>query len=575
MLSLINLWAGKVEVMERIKAMASKVANAGGTGATFPLRNVIFISILALACFIVWLKYRGTYETTGNVRDIVATRYASATAIVKSQGSRFGLEKYLDPCKDAQDTEAKLCKADDLAVPPKVTDIVLSNFYFATAYLTGCFLPVDGSPTGSEYVFSTDAVRFACRGGARAFVMDIWPSMEPNEGFRPVLQVVEAGSDWRRTSMNALDFGTAIETIVSEIYSGGDILGNSTGTNTQNDICILYLRFRGVPRLETYRAVAAAITKHAQPHLLDPSFAYCRGAGRLIKTSIRELKGKMIFLTNLTVQTLQDNAPPIFSLMNMCAPSPSSEDTTLVKKKIEYTLSELQNLTDKEKISRISYIRNMITFVMPPEGAEVTNDWDWYGAYNMGIHCIPMNFFGPRDTGMSGRYFTEVFGRYSYRLKAATVSLDAVGKNTEAFEPNVGSKTVSLRLPITVVPEAPVASDPGTGDGTLTVKGDLSLQGLDPCAAPLEALVKSTTAFLSKDALGAYKVPTSAADKQEIKVMTEAFYTGKVVPAMKQIADNKCLASVEFKDRYKEFSDLYGKAIKEVYKLTDGDVTLK
>jgi hypothetical protein len=433
-------------VGKSVSAVGSKISNIGASvaqslkgnikGETFPLWALIVIAAAILTCFILWMKFRGTYENAGNVGDIAASRTAELTKIPET--TRYGIIKYLNPCKNASGPEATACMKDDLAKAGAIADkdIPLSNFHFATANLTGCFFPTNTSsanPRDKEYIFSQEAVRFVCRGGARAFVLEIWPSMDSAGGFRPILQVVEEGSSWRRISINSMELETAIKTIVETIYTATI---NGDGVNTQNDITVLYLRFRGVPRVETYKKVAAILSRNIQPYMLDPSFSSCRAPDRLIRTSIRELQGKIIVLANKSKQDLAGDAYTLLPFVNMCAADSSGD---IPGKKIEYSPSELVNMTDTDKKQKIRYIQSMITFVIPKDGEAVTNKWNWRAAHDVGIHCIPMNFF---ERANSAEYF-QLFSRYSYSWKRTN------------------------RLQLTVAGEAAQAADPGTGNGNL------------------------------------------------------------------------------------------------------------
>ncbi len=440
------------------------------TEGTFPWKGVLLIFLCALACFLVWIKFKGTYESTDNLRDIVSGRYATAQGIVDGEALRYGLQKYLDPCDRAEGTEATECRKDDLANSPNDTTTALSNFYFSTVNMTGCFFPTESSsanPRDLEYVFSKDAVAFAVAGGARAFVLEIWPSMHPQGRFQPVLQVVEEGTSWRRVSMNTLSFSVALETILTNIYAGRIQNANK---DTRNDLAILYLRFRGSPRTETYKGVAEAIAKFANPYLLDPSFSSCRNPGLLIKTPLGELQGKVVFLANRMKGELETLAPTLLPYINMCAPTPSSTDSTAALMKIEYSVADLANISTDDS-TRIRYISSMITFVIPSPEEARTNQWNWGIAKDRGVHCIPMNFF---ERKYGAQYF-ELFRRYSYRLKpmhAPPAEQTAQQQTqTQGFQNQQGAP---LRLPIIVIPEAPLAQNPGTGTGEISIKTQLT-----------------------------------------------------------------------------------------------------
>ena len=429
---------------------AMKVKDAIMQGP-FPFWGLLVVVVVTFVCFVIWLKYRKNYETPNNVRDMAAAQFLSAKEIINTQGNRYGLVKYLRPCENTSGAEATTCKSDDLFINPQDTQIVLSNFYFNTVRVPGCFF-------GDEPVFSPDAIRFACKGGARAFVFDIWPSLDGRGGFRPILQLVEEGSNWRRISMNFMEFETAVEAIVSEVY-GGSVY--DADRKTDRDITLFYLRFQGIPRPQTYASVAATLAKHTQPYMLDPSFAYARGEDRLVKTSIRELQGKMLFFVNKTKAELNSHQG-FFSFMNMCAPAPES-DVSAALMKLEYTPQDLKNLSTADKTRIVGYIRSRITFLILPtyDPAVKTNEWDWKAALDVGIHCIPMNIF-ERENDRSKAYY-KIFSRYSYKWKPEFADFSEGGFQNK----------VSLRLPLVVVPPPLIPADPGTGDGTLSANANL------------------------------------------------------------------------------------------------------
>jgi hypothetical protein len=452
-----------------IQGFASKVGSKGMNflkDNTFPGWVLLFFIGVIITCFVVWLKFRGAYETPQNVRDITATRLGSegVMEIVGNSGARKGLEDYI---------------ATELSNPRiNATDLQFTNFYFNTVRVAGCFLGTPGgSATEQESVFSVEALRLACQGGARAFVFDIWPSMDARGGFRPILQLVEEGSGWRKISMNTMEFETAVEAIVTQIYGSSMF---SPDMSTMKDVTLFYLRFCGTPRPQTYKAVAAALAKHTQPYLLEPSFSSARRAESLVGTSLKDLQGKLVIFANQTNKTLESH-PEFFSYVNMCA---ASDDTT-ASSKIEYTLEEFQNLTPTDRTTKISYIQNRITFLILPTYDErmFTNDWDWYTtAFAYGIHCIPMNMFNREKSGL----YNHIFKTHSYFLKdtqvppitpdtTIVVTTGLKRPLMQGFE-----NPVSLRRNVVILPEPKIPADPGFQDGTLAVNADF--QDGDRCA---------------------------------------------------------------------------------------------
>lgn len=512
----------RTSTVSKITTAVSDFANKvkGGFGedstSTLPIWVLGLMAALLLVCFIVWLKYRGTYETPNNIRDIVSSRFVSANDIVKQQGTRQGFEVYLSPCENATPgSEAAVsCTKQDFGAPVSREQGILSNFYFSTVNVTGLFFPesqMSDSPSKMEYVFSPEAIKFACRGGARSFVLDIWPSMEPLGGFRPILQVVEEGSNWRRISINSMEFSTAIQTIVSEIYTEG-----IQGTNkTINDVCVLYLRFRGVPRKETYQSVATTLAQYTLPYLLDPTMAYARGmkGDRLMNTNMQDLKGKIVIVTNKMASELETSAPALFPYVNIC-PSDSI--------KVEYTLADLENDVNPQTTKR--NIQSSLTFLALPTNDAIahTNDWNWKKAYDMGIHCIAMNFFN-RETERSVSYFNTVFPTYSYRMKAPV-----------------------LYKTIAIVPESSVSRNPGIDNGVLTNTAGIDpLAGLDVCINPFTELKRLYAEALNIDNLGAYPAGRVSNTQRPEVLKIQKLYESRIIPEKRRFASNNCQQNVE------------------------------
>lgn len=432
-----------------LKDVLAKATEWAGGADTFPWKFFFLIVALFIACFAVWISLKEGYETPENIQYLLAKRRGTLAA---PQEGRKGFKEYL-----------------------KGRDTHLNQCAFSTAYMTGCFLPIEGS----EYVFSEEAVRLACKGGARAFVLEIWPALDAVGRYRPILQVVEEGSNWRRISMNTLEFELAIQALVDEIY--GTKLVPDPAQDTQQDLVVLYLRFRGKPRAETYEGVARALSRHVAPYILDPSFSACRRQKDLVLITLKELQSKIIVVANQTKQELA-KAATLYSYINVCVEDPV---------KTEYTLANFGNLTDDDKRTKKGYIQQAITFLVPTD--PFTNKWNWLTAYQMGIQCIPMNFF---DANKGAEYF-QMFKTFSYTATAV-----------EGFQ--------NPFAPI-VVPGPLQSADPGIGTGQVSITTEIT-DG-DPCGiavrknleaakkakAKVEELVQTTLA-----AVGDYPPETRA-----------------------------------------------------------------
>jgi hypothetical protein len=243
--------------------------------------------------------------------------------------------------------------------------------------------------------------------------------------------------------MNSMDFDTAVKVIVESIQGS---------TGTANDVSLFYLRFKGVPRSQTYASVAATLEKYTRPYLLDPSFSSVRGTERLINMSMSELQGKIVIFANMSKKALTDIASQVLPYVNMCAPDPATDsnnnNNNSIKLKIEYTLSELQNLTDADMADIQPFIKSMITFLIMPATDErvVTNDWDWGESYNAGIHCIPMNIFN-RTSDNSKKYYDVVFPTYSYKLKAKSLWVPTISVSQPVPGQDTGANSSTPNIP--------------------------------------------------------------------------------------------------------------------------------
>ena len=410
-----------------------KGVTTGATKLVSESRQALWVFLvciaLAIVCFVVWIVLKDRYDTPDTIRTTVSANMADKDIVGKilQNTTRKGLKQFLAT------TEG--------------TGLLLRHCRFLTVALPGCFpgcFPANGK---REAVYSPQALELACKGGARAFVLDIWPSLDGR--FAPILQVVEEGSGWRRTSMNSMEFGTALPTIVETIYTKGRV---GAEQSTQDDFVILYLRLQKGLRPQTYDAIVAAIDKHAKPYLLDPSYGSCRGGDgdRLSITRLADVQGKIAIVANRTKNDLSTNATRLYPYINLCNDA---------LKKTEYGLEEFRSMTEGDRTSKRGFIQSMLTFVVPPNDAVSENAWDWQSAWTMGIHCLPINLFH-QDNPTT--YFQN-FSQYSYRIKTQ-----------EGFQNQ--EKTLAVIQP------PKVGEDPGIGDGRLKDPPAFSMGILDPCS---------------------------------------------------------------------------------------------
>ncbi len=395
--------------MDRVKQGISKFQQiATDSMRQFPMWAFVVIALCAVAYLIVHTKLRRTFVNPENIRNKASEGYSKAAPIILAASKRKSLEEYL---------KEPTVASTDPTVP------LLTNFYFSTVNATGLFFPA------TDGVFSQDAVRFAIAGGARAFVLDIWPSLDPAANFQPILQCVEAGSQWRRTSMNGLAVETALEAIVSEVYTPS--LG-TVNTDYKNDVVLLYFRFHGGPRNATYDSLAATCRRVLNPYKLDAAFSSCRGMETLVKTSLQDLKGRVIVLSNKTKKELEEEyteeaaaagssqtTNPLIPYINFCP-----RDSIPIE--IDFAAVDEAALRAKR-----GYIQNSLVFVVPPVESEeaATNNWGekLRICRDAGIHCMALNVFDAEASqGYAEFLFKDYFSTFSYRLKEPSLRLQGV-----------------------------------------------------------------------------------------------------------------------------------------------------
>lgn len=314
-----------------------------------------------------------------------------------------------------------------------MTDAVLfANMYMSTVNGTGLFFPArDG-------VFSPDAVRQAVRAGARCFVLDVWPDMSPTGGFAPILQVVEAGSVWRRISLNSIPLDTAIGALQSSLNEGGLVGGSTSSDDTKNGLVVLYLRFNGRPRKETFNMTAAVLQKHIEPYRLDPSFTVANQR-HLYLTPVYSLFGKVVVMSNVLASDtgLEDyiNAVPK-----------------------EWSVDQLRTLPDSEIPSTVAMIREQLNIVAPPldseKGLKAESNFAWgpYG-HALGIQFVAMNFFADmsKDKNLREYLSPEMFGKRSYvlkpadlRMRPAIMATPTVTEANKQIQQKIGTEDITV-----------------------------------------------------------------------------------------------------------------------------------
>ena len=362
-------------IKEKATALAEKVSSERmGWGA---VAGLIVLSI----CLFVWLfRIRRVYETPGNIGRIVrADALASAGYDNAAQG-RTGIRQYLQQLKAAGVPDNHLC---------------LTNFYISTVNAAGIYYPiVDG-------VASPLAIRAAVDGGARAFVFDLWPDLTPGASYAPVVQIVESGSLWRRVSLNAIPFVTILKTLVQQCYE----ISPNPG---REDPIILYLRFRGKPRQQTFTAAAQALQSTIESYRLSNAYNNCRSQDSVFSTPMVSLFRKIIVMSNLRA-----NGNILSDYINV-----GPKDGI----KMEWATNDAKGLTVNGKADAIRKIQQNLSIVAPlsEDAAASDNKYDYQQSLDVGIHMVAMNFWNNNDK-LKAYMDPKMFGKASYAIKPVPI----------------------------------------------------------------------------------------------------------------------------------------------------------
>jgi len=358
----------------------------------FPFWGLLLIALLAIIVISWWVSYRRFLETPYNIARIIRDNVKAADHYNVDNPRRKGMPFLYNSLISQGYTEENLG---------------LTNFYVSTVNASGIFFPaVNG-------VVSVDAARLAVAGGARAFVFDIWPDVEPGGKFGPTIQAIEAGSMWRRVTLNALPFTPVLQAIVAQALQ-------VTSNPGHQDPLILYLRFRGNPRASTFDMTADALQSLITPYRLDMTFNNCRGADRLFAVPIDQLFSKVIVVSNVR------GSGRFMDYVNF-----SVKDGI----KLEYPAGQLQTISGDAAADARKKIMMNPTFVAPlsEDPLAESNDFSLNAAQALGIHFVAMNFW---SKGKQLKSYMNMFGQYSFALKPAPLQYTISHLDPPRMPPN-------------------------------------------------------------------------------------------------------------------------------------------
>ena len=341
----------------------------------FPTTTLIIILIVAAGAFYFLYKQMKILETPYNIKTTTKNAIDAQVQYGEDNPSRVGIIDYLKQLKKEGVPDAHLA---------------FTNFYVSTVNASGLFFPAENG------VATPEAVRAAVLGGARCFVFDIWPDLTPGAQYGPVIQTVENGSLWRRISLNYMPFGVVLKTLIQEALEYESRPGFY-------DPVILYLRFRGKPRMETFNLTAKTLSGILEQYRLSNMYNRCRNQDNLFSVPITDLFRKVVIASN----TKADYS----ALADYINIGPKAGV------KMEYTVNEARTLAG-EAINQISVIKQNLTWVCPlsenPNSEK--NDWDPQPSYDIGIMFCAMNFWN-RNERLEAYMAPDMFGRQSFKIK--------------------------------------------------------------------------------------------------------------------------------------------------------------
>lgn len=391
------------EFFSGLLGRAQDLTASGGSSPGQSIKVIIawIVGIGAIITLISWyVNYSGYFETKSNITRISKEATQAQVEYARLNQKRKSLRDYLTRLQSAGVPANQMC---------------LTNFYISTVNATGIFFP---SYNG---VASTEAARAAVLAGARGFVFDIWPDLTPGANFGPVIQVVEAGSAWRRISLNSLPLSSVLRAIVQE--------GLQTPLRPgSDDPYFFYLRFRGHTRAATFEATAKVLSATLEQYRLDTSYNNCRAQDRFYTLPITNFFKKVVIFSNTRAAgtTLEDyiNVGPRDGI------------------NVEVSMEDARALTYGMKADAVHKFKLNETWLAPQSetSAAENNGYDWEAAHELGIHFCAMNFWNRNDR-LKKYMDPNAFGTQSFLIKPASLRyvIETIPDPKQPFDPKWGS----------------------------------------------------------------------------------------------------------------------------------------
>jgi hypothetical protein len=381
------------------QGLAGKILDDDQISVSGILIRILVIG-LTISIYIWFSRYYNTFETKPNILRISRNATQAQLDYAKENPKRKGLREYLRTLQAANVPASQMC---------------LTNFYISTVNAAGIFFP---SYNG---VVSSEAARAAVLAGARGFVFDIWPDLTPGANFGPVIQVVEAGSAWRRISLNSLPFSSILQAIKQEGFETAMRPGS-------DDPLFFYLRFRGKPRSSTFDATANVLSAVFEQYRLDASHNNCRAQERIYTMPITNFFKKVVIFSNTRA-----SGSRLADYINV-GPQEGI--------KVEMSVEDARALTFGMASDATQRIKSNMTWIAPfSETADAENNgYNWEAAQALGIHFCAMNFWNRNDR--LNKYLDPVvFGRQSFLIKPAKLRyvIEVIPDPKKPFDPKWGT----------------------------------------------------------------------------------------------------------------------------------------
>jgi hypothetical protein len=356
----------------KIKDGALKLAEKS---SGFPIIALIVIVVAVIGLMIWFSKQAMFFETPTNTQRVTKDATQAQARYDMDNPKRVHLRDYLTALKGQGVPDAHLA---------------LTNFYISTVNATGVFLP------GYNSTVSPMAVRAAVLAGARCFVFDVWPDVSPGANFGPSIQVVEAGSNWRRITLNSAPLAPLLKVLITETLEV-DRPGNT-------DPVFIYLRFRGKQRSSTYDGTLNALRATIEQYRLESPFNACRSQDRVFAMPITSFFKKVVVISNTNA-----GSHPLSDYINIGPKAGIKQDWGTI---------EARGLSSDTLITAQRNIQQNLTFVAPlsEDPSADTNSWSIKESQDIGIQFVAMNLWDNNDN-LKAYQAPDMFGRQSFKIK--------------------------------------------------------------------------------------------------------------------------------------------------------------